>query len=405
MIKVVVVLISLFLPSSFTYGLWAVSEAEMKRFQSQCVRMPSISKMESEIRATLHSRRSGPCAGLRGRNRRACTYRNRHEYVDIDGFRMRKPSKADLEAILRMTTHNDAQLGGFFEDKYTTSREVRGDTLYIRRTCHMKVCRERAKANLSHIFNLNTIPNSGVPCADAICATNRIFGKPRGTYILYAQQTQGLRLSRYSDVNADPDGFKLNTLRAVMAGAQTTPDHLHEHCLHGKTFYKFLKGYTHFVSGPSAVANADGAVFDPINDFGSAMQMYIIAHEIGHRAAHKTSSASVFDDLDRSDEWLRISGFEEVDDGKEFFKTYQTLKSRTSVSDYGDESPFEDFAETYAMYRFAPNRLRSISPERYNFMRDKVFDGIQYTADLCNGSRGSSATPASSHKEKVRVEP
>ena len=73
--------------------------------------------------------------------------------------------------------------------------------------------------------------------------------------------------------------------------------------------------------------------------------------------------------------------------GNSFNKDYRKLEPRKSVSLHGDENPSEDFAETYAVYRFAPERLRKFFPERYAFMRDKIFDRLEYLEDLCSGKR------------------
>ena len=58
------------------------------------------------------------------------------------------------------------------------------------------------------------------------------------------------------------------------------------------------------------------------------------------------------------------------------------------ISVYAQTNPFEDFAETYALYRLDPTRLKALSSARYTYMRDRVFDGIEYTQDPCSGSKG-----------------
>ncbi|MFN7824887.1 MAG: hypothetical protein ACK5P6_05960, partial [Pseudobdellovibrionaceae bacterium] len=41
----------------------------------------------------------------------------------------------------------------------------------------------------------------------------------------------------------------------------------------------------------------------------------------------------------------------------------------------------EDFAETFSAYRYNPRQLKKVSPKRYEFMKNKVFGGIEYTND------------------------
>lgn len=48
------------------------------------------------------------------------------------------------------------------------------------------------------------------------------------------------------------------------------------------------------------------------------------------------------------------------------------------VSEYALSSDFEDFAETYRTYIRDPQLLRFVSPEKYEFMRQEVFEGKEY---------------------------
>lgn len=45
------------------------------------------------------------------------------------------------------------------------------------------------------------------------------------------------------------------------------------------------------------------------------------------------------------------------------------------ASNYGHTAPHEDFAESFALYIYAPEELKEWSPERYNFMKDRIFHG------------------------------
>ena len=48
------------------------------------------------------------------------------------------------------------------------------------------------------------------------------------------------------------------------------------------------------------------------------------------------------------------------------------------VSDYARTNSSEDFAETYRAYIHEPAHLQEKSPEKFAFMRDKVFEGREY---------------------------
>ena len=215
-----------------------------------------------------------------------------------------------------------------------------------------------------------------------ICAAKRIFGDPKGVYLLYAYDKYGLHLSKYADVHADKDGFELDTVRAVMAAAQTTPVHLYGRALNGNKFYRYVRGHRPSFQEKNVMASADGAIYDRISRSDSGEKIYILTHEIGHRAG-----VEGYGDMSKSEEWLSISGFKVVDKKEVHFEDYEALEGRTSVSLYSNKSSEEDFAETYAMYRLAPHRLLRISPRRYYYMKDNVFNGLEYTSDLCLGAK------------------
>ncbi len=89
---------------------------------------------------------------------------------------------------------------------------------------------------------------------------------------------------------------------------------------------------------------------------GTAMRE-TIAHEVGHQV-----HLGYMEKGDQQ-EWLRISGERPKD----------KCVSAYACSDYR-----EDFAESYQHYVQNPELLKSVNPDKYNFMRDKVFEGREY---------------------------
>jgi hypothetical protein len=51
------------------------------------------------------------------------------------------------------------------------------------------------------------------------------------------------------------------------------------------------------------------------------------------------------------------------------------------VSRYAQTNPLEDIAESITAYRFNPEKLKEISPQRYNYIKEKVFLGVEYLTD------------------------
>ena len=48
------------------------------------------------------------------------------------------------------------------------------------------------------------------------------------------------------------------------------------------------------------------------------------------------------------------------------------------VSTYGTRNPSEDFAESIVAYRYNPKPMKDSCPDKYNYIKDIIFDGIEY---------------------------
>jgi hypothetical protein len=51
------------------------------------------------------------------------------------------------------------------------------------------------------------------------------------------------------------------------------------------------------------------------------------------------------------------------------------------ISGYAKTNPLEDIAESITAYRFNPKKLKELSPERYKYLKDRVFMGVEYLSD------------------------
>jgi hypothetical protein len=47
-------------------------------------------------------------------------------------------------------------------------------------------------------------------------------------------------------------------------------------------------------------------------------------------------------------------------------------------TNYGGKNPLEDMSESVMMYVYEPQKLQGSSPQRYNFIRDQIFEGVEY---------------------------
>ena len=376
--------------TSYSLDHFSVTSREMNTYVRSCVRTPSVSDMKKEIDAMVMERRHAPKSltwldrflSLFGQS--VPTQVNLPQ-VQIDKMEFENLNTFDLDVFSRLTLHRDA-FRPYFRDSYDIQNERIGEKLQITRICNTYTCKDRKVNRPRNLQRYDKKP----PCQDVMCGAERVFGKDKAPYILWAYLKYGINLSQYADINGDVDGFNIKNLQSIIAAVESVPPHLRKDAVEDTTFYRFQRGMTlaMYGDGNGVVANAAGSVFDSIDDYNSNEQVFIFTHELGHRTNRYNDQ-----DLDESEDWLMATGWRKKADG-DFVNN-----SRSGwVSLYAKENPAEDFAESYTMYRFNPKKLKTVSPARYEFMRNKVFEGIEYDVDLCHGRRGSGANQNPSSK-------
>ena len=89
--------------------------------------------------------------------------------------------------------------------------------------------------------------------------------------------------------------------------------------------------------------------------------------------------AHLFDDQLKQD-WIELGGwYENPDDGD----GWSTTKQVEFVSAYAHKrNPNEDMAETVSYYIVNPDKLRSRSPAKYEFIRDRIMHGTRYISRI-----------------------
>ena len=91
-------------------------------------------------------------------------------------------------------------------------------------------------------------------------------------------------------------------------------------------------------------------------------EIEVLCHEIGH-------NAYINMDVEDMQKWAEIH------------TNSQILYDQTGfgfVSSYAHTNLSEDFAETYSAYITNPDFLQFVSPEKYEFMQEQVFGGVEY---------------------------
>jgi len=96
---------------------------------------------------------------------------------------------------------------------------------------------------------------------------------------------------------------------------------------------------------------------DTLASFNRIDVLAVLIHEIGHAIDFAMdNNARLFADLHEADTHRPTS--------------------------YAGTNSAEDFAESFFIYVMYPSYLRNCCPERYTFMMDKVFNGIEYSEDF-----------------------
>lgn len=159
----------------------------------------------------------------------------------------------------------------------------------------------------------------------------------------------------------------------------------------------FKRGYAR--SGSEyAMANAIIEVFDLWDTETPEKKRYTITHELGHVISGMTG-------LDEHDHFTHLSGWSkqtEIVEGKEK-KTYTSSKPENIISRYGKTNNMEDFAESVAAYRYNPQGLKEKSPEKYDIIKEVIFDNVEYTSpEACQSPQRASETFKKKAQELVK---
>ncbi|MFN8791523.1 MAG: hypothetical protein ACK5Y2_08740 [Bdellovibrionales bacterium] len=187
------------------------------------------------------------------------------------------------------------------------------------------------------------------PCSKVICTMKHLYGADESLRMLYMAAKFGLRTSRFGMTT--PDNYQ-NWTSSELDDTLVALESLPPHVLPLKNFHllRFRDGYTlQIYAGRSVVANARMDVFDIWKSQSREERISVILHELGHvlGTGH-----------DDSPEWKAFPP--------------------PQISLYAQTNHFEDFAESFLAYRVAPHRLKRLHPERYQFIKDRVFSGLEF---------------------------
>lgn len=223
-------------------------------------------------------------------------------------------------------------------------------------------------------------------CHKVLCAAQVVFGKEVGPQMIFLMERFRLNTSPYSFKYASV--FNSDEMADVIRSLELIPPHILSFRHEGQKFIRFKRGYTRgmYAKG-TTYANPSFELYDSWEDQSSMGRQYTLLHEFSHRL-----SSGLFKSLHETPEWFKISGWkvteeddleedeERVEESDEETSEEVMVKSETLVSQYASADASEDFAESMVAYRLNPSLLKRKSPEKYQFIKHLVYDGLEFTS-------------------------
>lgn len=229
-----------------------------------------------------------------------------------------------------------------------------------------------ANKNLQQMYAINP------GCDKVMCAVEKIWGRELGLKILYMKLKHGFNGSEYAF--SDTSRFNIDEIDEALITLADLPPHLQELALGDQRLLPSAPGSKH----PSGNAVADSSVklYDTWRSGQSGFntsyyRQQTLLHELGH-----------------------VMGFHGG-----LFQKHSTPEWRglhksagCSISVYSNTNHIEDFAESFAAYRYNANNLKETCPAKYEYMKTNIYAGVEYTDDIA-----CTREPIEKKKKKFRL--
>jgi hypothetical protein len=223
---------------------------------------------------------------------------------------------------------------------------------------------EQKEYSRDALESLAGLRNSLAPVG-AIEAIEKVFGKEIGPRLLYLALRFHVNASHFQTDKASP--WRAEELDTVLLALSDLPKHLAPlPAKYADTPYQKLVHYRRgevAENDPLTSANAHIHLFDLWNDETPFSRRATVVHEIAHTLQSLISSEKNWISFSP---WATPSGFRGGPSSASF------------VTAYAMENHFEDFAESVVVYRYRPQWLKKRSPEKYEYLRDVIFSGVEY---------------------------
>lgn len=224
-------------------------------------------------------------------------------------------------------------------------------------------------------------------CNKVRCAAEAIFGKGLGNKLLYLK-TYGFNSSEFSFENRSR--LTENEADNLVRSAQSFPKNFFP-IVPNKQLTKFERGKMIASHSSSVIAFAAISFYDTWSEFSDEKMEYVAIHEMAHYIDREF-------EVSESPEWMELSGW--VDEGytPSGGIIQNASKKHSFCSHYAETNPAEDFAESLAAYRYNPDLLNAVSSDKYNFIKEHIFAGQEFTDNL---QCGENEILDNLHKESI----
>lgn len=211
-------------------------------------------------------------------------------------------------------------------------------------------------------------------CKKTYCVAKELFGERAGLQILYMLGRFGFNGSHLRLNDSSP--WTSQELDTVLLSLSDLPKELIS-----PSPLIFNRRLTHYQRGKPNPDTRDALastvlsgikIFDSWNGYSAGMQRYALYHELGHVFGYDSG-------LHASPSWYEASGWNQTQG------SWIQRNGEHSLSKYAETNPIEDFAESFAGYRYNPEKLKESVPEAYDFLKTHVYKNVEYTKNgACN---------------------
>jgi hypothetical protein len=226
---------------------------------------------------------------------------------------------------------------------------------------------------------------------DAIDVAKQVFGEREGLQILYLYLRYRIYASPFLVDGLAP--WTSEELDSVLLALSDLPDHLVPFPLSGGALtlgFQPLLRNAHNVTltngGHTLVvlANSTMLFFDAWSKTSAMERRGTVLHEVAHNLQRLISDTQNWTDLSpwpSEIRYLTIKAGKSAEAIEKIKTAYRGSLVEPFATRYAKSSPGEDFAESVTAYRYRPDWLQERNPEKYAYLKEVIFDGIEYTSE------------------------